>query len=50
MGLCTNVTLTSLKPPKHLYNPAAFSVGRKRGFASKSDMTGRRDPWDSLCS
>lgn len=44
MGLFTTVTQNSLKPLKHLYNPTAFSVGKKREFASKSDIIGRRDP------
>lgn len=49
-GLCTTVTLNSLKPLKHLYNPTAFSVGKKRVFASKSDITGRTDLQGSLYS
>lgn len=44
MGLCTTLTLNSLKLLKHLYNSTTFSVGTKREFASKSDITRRRDP------
>jgi len=32
MGWGTHVTLNAQKPPKHLYNPTAFSVGRETIF------------------
>lgn len=44
MGLCTTVNPRLPKTTEASLHPTTFSVSKKREFASKSDITGRRDP------